>query len=338
MDELVIMDELDDTLCSTMSLDVELQEDFSSASDNFHVNPDSFQPSSRMDCHTNEKKDNSRNFISSSRKSSHSVSTDYDDCPTDDHNINNSEWINNPLFARYWRTYDRCWDWYEFHQSVRKDIMMNSCNKNYIPSEREYYNSYQPCSSMRKDNNPYVNLINSPRLCMKGCSYYDSYYSSSCCCEIDKNNANGTNVNKSKRNKKKKRKHKKKNKKNNSSSTTILKDVEDEMEFVVPEFMEFLLASAQHRKERDGNRNATSKSESSKQANMHNKESVHMKERTTEAPQVKPGSKRLTEIKILYGKDAQIIHGMETAMQLDFERNCDLKQPKFWPNLPLKFQ
>lgn len=41
-------------------------------------------------------------------------------------------------------------------------------------------------------------------------------------------------------------------------------------------------------------------------------------------------------MKKLYGKDAAKILAMETAMQLNFDRNCDLKQPKYWPVIPLK--
>ncbi|CAN7976456.1 unnamed protein product [Ixodes persulcatus] len=40
--------------------------------------------------------------------------------------------------------------------------------------------------------------------------------------------------------------------------------------------------------------------------------------------------------KSLYGKSAAMIHGMETAMQLSCDRFRDTKQPKHWPNIPLK--
>ena len=56
---------------------------------------------------------------------------------------------------------------------------------------------------------------------------------------------------------------------------------------------------------------------------------------TTLAPTVRPGQKRTAEMKELYGNGAAMIHGMETAMQLNFDRNLDLKQPKHWPHLPL---
>lgn len=37
----------------------------------------------------------------------------------------------------------------------------------------------------------------------------------------------------------------------------------------------------------------------------------------------------------IYGANASRIQAMETAIQLNFNRNCDRKQPKLWPNMPL---
>lgn len=53
-------------------------------------------------------------------------------------------------------------------------------------------------------------------------------------------------------------------------------------------------------------------------------------------PSERPGERRKAEMKKLYGKDAAKILAMEAAMQLTFDRNCDLKQPKYWPVIPLK--
>ncbi|XP_014854431.1 PREDICTED: gem-associated protein 8 isoform X2 [Poecilia mexicana] len=53
-------------------------------------------------------------------------------------------------------------------------------------------------------------------------------------------------------------------------------------------------------------------------------------------PAERPGERRAAEMKKLYGQDAAKIMAMEAAMQLAFDRNCDLKQPKYWPVIPLK--
>jgi gem associated protein 8 len=53
-------------------------------------------------------------------------------------------------------------------------------------------------------------------------------------------------------------------------------------------------------------------------------------------PRKQIGLQRTEEMKLMYGEAAPMILGMETAVQLSFDRNCDLKQPKLWPNIPLK--
>ncbi|XP_017289981.1 gem-associated protein 8 [Kryptolebias marmoratus] len=57
---------------------------------------------------------------------------------------------------------------------------------------------------------------------------------------------------------------------------------------------------------------------------------------STAPPSERPGERRAAEMKKLYGRDAAKILAMEAAMQLTFDRNCDLKQPKYWPVIPLK--
>ncbi|XP_042190649.1 gem-associated protein 8 [Callorhinchus milii] len=58
--------------------------------------------------------------------------------------------------------------------------------------------------------------------------------------------------------------------------------------------------------------------------------------RTVQPPAERPGERRVVEMKRLYGESAAKIQGMETAMQLTFDRKCDKKQPKYWPVIPLK--
>ncbi|XP_040389177.1 gem-associated protein 8 isoform X1 [Cygnus olor] len=58
--------------------------------------------------------------------------------------------------------------------------------------------------------------------------------------------------------------------------------------------------------------------------------------RSVEPPTERPGERRMAEMEKLYGAEAAKILAMETAMQLIFDRNCDKKQPKYWPIIPLK--
>lgn len=57
---------------------------------------------------------------------------------------------------------------------------------------------------------------------------------------------------------------------------------------------------------------------------------------TAAPPHERPGERRKAEMKKLYGEDAAKILAMEAAMQLTFDRNYDLRQPKYWPIIPLK--
>ncbi|NXN14866.1 GEMI8 protein, partial [Indicator maculatus] len=59
-------------------------------------------------------------------------------------------------------------------------------------------------------------------------------------------------------------------------------------------------------------------------------------ERSVQPPSERPGERRMAEMKRLYGAEAAKIQAMEAAMQLIFDRNCDKKQPKYWPIIPLK--
>uniref|UniRef100_A0A8D0L3D0 Gem nuclear organelle associated protein 8 n=1 Tax=Sphenodon punctatus TaxID=8508 RepID=A0A8D0L3D0_SPHPU len=58
--------------------------------------------------------------------------------------------------------------------------------------------------------------------------------------------------------------------------------------------------------------------------------------RSAQPPTDKPGERRMAEMKKLYGVGAAKIQAMETTMQLNFDKNCDKKQPKYWPVIPLK--
>lgn len=59
-------------------------------------------------------------------------------------------------------------------------------------------------------------------------------------------------------------------------------------------------------------------------------------ERSVQPPSERPGERRMAEMKKLYGAEAAKIQAMEAALQLTFDRNCDKKQPKYWPIIPLK--
>ncbi|KAG7271262.1 hypothetical protein CRUP_003493 [Coryphaenoides rupestris] len=54
------------------------------------------------------------------------------------------------------------------------------------------------------------------------------------------------------------------------------------------------------------------------------------------APHERPGRGAMPRCRNCTGDDAAKIQAMEAALQLTFDRNCDRKQPKYWPVIPLR--
>ena len=48
------------------------------------------------------------------------------------------------------------------------------------------------------------------------------------------------------------------------------------------------------------------------------------------------GKKRENDLILFYGSNAKNIQLLETAMQMEFDRNQDTYSPIYWPSLPLK--
>ncbi|PSN55017.1 hypothetical protein C0J52_04139 [Blattella germanica] len=107
-------------------------------------------------------------------------------------------------------------------------------------------------------------------------------------------------------------------------------DQEEEYE-VSEEMMAFFEQSIRHKLERQKQREAEEKEKETLDSGKSSDS-----DDPTLPPKSQIGLKRTQEKKLMYGKAAPMIMGMETAMQLSFDRNCDLKQPKLWPNIPLK--
>ena len=57
---------------------------------------------------------------------------------------------------------------------------------------------------------------------------------------------------------------------------------------------------------------------------------------TVAANTERPGVRRTAEMTKPYGKSGAMIHGMETTIQMSFNRTADIQKPKFWSNMPLK--
>ncbi|XP_022254869.1 gem-associated protein 8-like isoform X2 [Limulus polyphemus] len=122
--------------------------------------------------------------------------------------------------------------------------------------------------------------------------------------------------------------------KKEENSTKKASEVQLEME-ITEEMIAFFEHSAKHKEELTKKKDRRS-IEEEQYVSLENM-SVTGPFRRSKLPSVtQPSTNRTKEMKELYGKAAPTIHGMETAMQLSFDRFCDTKWPKLWPNIPLK--
>ncbi|XP_046354082.2 gem-associated protein 8-like [Haliotis rufescens] len=105
---------------------------------------------------------------------------------------------------------------------------------------------------------------------------------------------------------------------------------------ITDEMLDFFATSQKHRKQREAEKKEEiAREKKDKRINIEDVRG-QQRERTSEAPSERPGLRRTSEMKLLYGKGAAMIHGMETALQMTYDRHLDANQPKYWPNMPLR--
>ncbi|XP_078327174.1 gem-associated protein 8-like isoform X2 [Crassostrea virginica] len=108
-----------------------------------------------------------------------------------------------------------------------------------------------------------------------------------------------------------------------------------EME-LTDEMVRFFAHSEEHRKQRDASKEIIGKDGRVQKRIEIEEVKANKKPPTVSAPTERPGVRRTAEMTKLYGKGAAMIHGMETAIQMSYDRTADIQQPKYWPNMPLK--
>ncbi|KAI9559578.1 hypothetical protein GHT06_013583 [Daphnia sinensis] len=117
-----------------------------------------------------------------------------------------------------------------------------------------------------------------------------------------------------------------------SKSKRKAKDDEIEME-ITGDMLEFLKTSIKHKKQRDH-------INVSQEVTYINVDEIPVEHSASDS-QNPVSASNLNETHYesyveIYGENAPRIQAMETAIQLNFRRNCDRKQPKLWPNMPLQ--
>ncbi|KAI8798639.1 gem-associated protein 8 [Biomphalaria glabrata] len=117
-----------------------------------------------------------------------------------------------------------------------------------------------------------------------------------------------------------------------SKSDSNEEEEDIEME-ITEEMAQFIKTSMMHKLERD---NIKKNVEETREEETSIKIASCQPNPTTSAPVERPGARRAAELKDLYGNGAAMIHGMETALQMTYDRDLDRLKPKLWPNMPLR--
>uniref|UniRef100_A0A146MD98 Gem-associated protein 8 n=1 Tax=Lygus hesperus TaxID=30085 RepID=A0A146MD98_LYGHE len=113
----------------------------------------------------------------------------------------------------------------------------------------------------------------------------------------------------------------------------VASDVESDEDIVVTEeMMQFLEISMRHKASKNEEK------EAKKQIDKALEDERNASEDCLLPSDEADNEKRHAEMVLLYGEKAPMIHGMETAQQLTFNRQVDLYNPPYWPILPFTFQ
>lgn len=238
-----------------------------------------------------------------------------------------SDWYKHKCFKRYWDHYNYVMSWctkhYQMYNKLKEKQRQNYQRKEIQRHQRTFYSEY-----------PWH---------YGDYAYHPYFHGSPCQSDLPQSQGwSGVKVSKTARSRRSREKK--------IDSSMMEEDTEhtdkqsgvsgsDAFEMEITEDMiEFFSKSQAHRKQRDEKKKEDKEREKEEPelVNLEDVQASPQRERTVEAPKERPGSRRTSEMKQLYGKGAAMIHGMETAIQMTFDRNKDLKQPKLWPNMPLR--
>ncbi|NWJ00204.1 GEMI8 protein, partial [Crypturellus undulatus] len=213
-------------------------------------------------------------------------------------------WYFQHVYARYWKHYDVAMRWMHKHQKAYRRAMESSCCFPWQPSAAPPSSRYSDW-----DGNNHAELRG------RSAGY------SPCGRVPCHGGARGEDAER-------------------DSATEEGSESEEEIECdlsnmeITEELREFFAQTERHREELRKQQQLEAEYQAEYVDASHD---FHMKTgRSVQPPTERPGERQMAEMKKLYGDRAAKIHAMETAMQLDFDRNCDKYQPKYWPVIPLK--
>ncbi|OWF52878.1 gem-associated protein 8-like [Mizuhopecten yessoensis] len=245
--------------------------------------------------------------------------------------LDKPDWYLNPCFQNYWQHYYHCMAWFHRHNSVTKNLTQPQSTGGFPPGGPPAMarlpwagvaSSYKwPNSGCPPRENPYhMGARHRGKNRRKGNGRGRGHRGAQHHSHV-RNTCNGQVLTEEKS------LTSQENQQGSDSDSEVF-----EME-ITDDMVEFFTKSEQHKKERDAKKTEETKEDSRLDLEGAN---ATKKAPTTAAPLERPGVRRTQEMVLLYGKGAAMVHGMETAMQMSYDRNMDILQPKYWPNMPLK--
>lgn len=224
---------------------------------------------------------------------------------------NKSPWYAHKIYSRYWRHYSQAMQWLARHKQAYKKAVESF----YSP----WFESTGTASSRYADWDVHEPSLSSS--CTSDPNQRKRHYEGIQCPKASENPTEKVEENKKKR-----------DNEDSESEYEIECDVTN-ME-ITEELRQYFAQTEKHREELKRQHQIDAQVLDTYVAADRD---LHLiKGWTVEPPAERPGERRVAEMKLLYGEYAPKIQGMETAMQLTFDKNCDKKQPKYWPIIPLR--
>ncbi|XP_063248940.1 gem-associated protein 8 [Prinia subflava] len=229
-------------------------------------------------------------------------------------------WYSQQVYARYWRHYDLAMRWMRRHQRAYRKAMESFYRLPWHPAAAPLSSH---CSDWGENGLPHT-----------------QNYSSSCRADVRVPYRGGAQQHTGAYQEREDADEDSEMEENAEGDSEMEEDSESEGEIeydlsnmeITEELRQFFAETERHREELRRQQQLEAED-----PYVEADQDLHRRvERSVEPPTERPGERRMAEMKKLYGAEAAKIQAMEAAMQLVFDRNCDKKQPKYWPIIPLK--
>ncbi|XP_074849281.1 gem-associated protein 8 isoform X1 [Carettochelys insculpta] len=223
-------------------------------------------------------------------------------------------WYYEQVYARYWKHYNQAMHWMYKHKNAYRKAMESFYQLSWYPPKTLPTDRYSDWDGGNPSDADHYSAC-APSSSVHYPSWPQQYAGAHCSSRVDKEMVGDSEM-----------------EENSESEEEIECDLSN-ME-ITEELRQYFAQTERHRQELRMQQQLEAEHQDVYVEADHD---LHLTtRRSVQPPAERPGERRMAEMKKLYGVGAAKIQAMETAMQLAFDRNCDKKQPKYWPVIPLK--